>query len=179
MGKLRRFITLAVLSLLVFASAALPASVRAVTPVSEVASGTSGSDLASYTIPTAAVDHDARLVLYITSGRTDGTAAHATSVSGLGGSWQEVKSIAVNSGNLYSSVYTAPVVAGSGTIDVVFPAVQQNFSWRLLATADESDTIVQSVAAYSSSTTPTATLRWLHPNRYTVHQHYTYNPWRC
>lgn len=158
MPKLARLVSLlSIFILALFVAFNLPARAVAVS-LEEVSSGTNAADAANYTIPTVTVSHDARLVLFVTSGRTDGTAAKASTVDGFSSTWHEVQSGVVNSGNLYSSVYTAQVDPGSSTVGVSFPAVQQNFSWRLVATASKADSIVQSVSTYSSSTSPAASL---------------------
>lgn len=129
-----------------------------VVSLTELSSGTTGIDAASYTLPTVTVPSDARLLLYVTSGRTDGTAAKAVGVSGLGGSWQEVASVPVSNGNLFSSVFTARVTAGVDGVVVTFPTTQLHLSWRLVMTSSADDAVVQATTAASSTKTPTASL---------------------
>lgn len=146
---------------LVFVSAFLPAArsnAAATFSATTVSQGSDAADLLDYQTPSVSTASDRLLLLYVTAGRTDGTAAVPSAVTGLGASWSQVQTTKVASGNLTSSIFSATNATGADVIHVVFPSAQQNMTWQLVDAGTSTNTVKQTVAGTSTKTAITASL---------------------
>lgn len=131
--------------------------------ITALTSGSTETDLSTFTSTSFAPDGDACLLAYVVPGKTDGSTGTPTSVTGFGLTWTLVDSDAISSNNLKAYVYYAVTPSsppGSDNLSVNFSTAQHNASWHVLQLTgvDTADPIVQSNSANGTQTLTQVTL---------------------
>lgn len=130
----------------------------AISTPTALTSGSSTSDLSTYTSASVSPTAGRLLVLFGVAGKTDGTTALPTSIGGtLGASWSSRhEDEAISSGNLRGFAYTATAPAASGTVTMTFSGAQHNCSWFVIeiAGADTTTPVIQTVSNQVGNTNP-------------------------
>ena len=119
--------------------------------VGMLASGTDGTDATSYATSSFAPGTNTMYILCVHAGRTDGTAATPSSISGGATTWTQIATIANTAGNEKTTVYKGTGTLSTGAVTINFSGAQHNCIWYVLGIKNASTTIVQSNTAVSAS----------------------------